>query len=585
MNVINKFLIPALALGMFAACSDDNKFEGPETPDNNNPCFVSVDLNLAVSGGRAINDGNEPTEIGQDYENQIHNAVIVLADKTTRKIIAAVKVDDKISGSGSANPSITAKFSQTEIETYRSGIGPTATPEIYVFALCNCPANLATELTNIKWDTPNAPTDWAEKYTTYTSNDLKITNIKANGIFMTSTSPTGWTLPSKSELANSSATAPLSVGTITVKRTIARFDYADGSEGNGLYTVYNSKNDKNVPDNDSRIKVQIIRVGTVNISSNFFNFPHAADNYNNISDVKAFSTGSYVVDYKADEKDEAHSKQAAWMGENYFSTLFDFTKVPFNNELNRGGWESDDYAHLLSGDADSWNDNTNEAPKPDYRIWRYVTENVIPSASNQNNGISTGIVFKGKIVIDGEGEIAKQFKKTMAEGKTLYVFNGSKQVSAIGGLSDIAELTAENNIYAAMAQCLKDGKSLTDENLTDEDVDKAKATAAGFTMYQAAENILLNGDQKGEYYMYYYYWNRHFDNNDNSDRGVMEFATVRNNVYKLSLTGISKFGHPRKPENDPDPLKPETPDEDANAYITVSLQILPWDVRVNNIEF
>lgn len=93
-----------------------------------------------------------------------------------------------------------------------------------------------------------------------------------------------------------------------------------------------------------------------------------------------------------------------------------------------------------------------------------------------------------------------------------------------------------------------------------------------------------NNDTWG-YYCYYYYWNRHNDNGDNNTMGTMEFAVVRNNVYKLAVTSIKKLGHPRIPENDPDAPKPDTPDEKADLYLTVSVQVLPWVVRVNNIDF
>ncbi len=67
--------------------------------------------------------------------------------------------------------------------------------------------------------------------------------------------------------------------------------------------------------------------------------------------------------------------------------------------------------------------------------------------------------------------------------------------------------------------------------------------------------------------------------------GPMEFAVVRNNVYKLAVTNISKLGHPRIPENDPDSPKPDDPDESDDIYFTVTCRVLPWVVRVNNIEF
>ena len=67
--------------------------------------------------------------------------------------------------------------------------------------------------------------------------------------------------------------------------------------------------------------------------------------------------------------------------------------------------------------------------------------------------------------------------------------------------------------------------------------------------------------------------------------GPMEFAVVRNNVYKLAVTGINKLGHPRISDNDQDPVAPDDPDESGDVYLTLSVEVLPWTVRINNIEF
>ena len=98
----------------------------------------------------------------------------------------------------------------------------------------------------------------------------------------------------------------------------------------------------------------------------------------------------------------------------------------------------------------------------------------------------------------------------------------------------------------------------------------------------------INGNQMGDgwgYYCYYFYWNRHNDNSKGGLMGPMEFSTVRNNVYKLAVTSISRLGHPRNTDHDPDPVDPEDPDEDPTNYIKVQVNVLPWVVRVNNIEF
>ena len=103
----------------------------------------------------------------------------------------------------------------------------------------------------------------------------------------------------------------------------------------------------------------------------------------------------------------------------------------------------------------------------------------------------------------------------------------------------------------------------------------------GITVYVPTDD---DGEGWG-YYCYYFYWNRHNDNNLNGKMGPMEFAVVRNNVYKLSVTKISSLGHPRDTDRDPDPLDPDDPDEDPLNSIRVAVHVMPWTVRVNDIEF
>ena len=64
----------------------------------------------------------------------------------------------------------------------------------------------------------------------------------------------------------------------------------------------------------------------------------------------------------------------------------------------------------------------------------------------------------------------------------------------------------------------------------------------------------------------------------------MEFQVVRNNVYKLRVTNVLNFGKPDKP-GDPDPDPDGKNDEDPEVLFRVSVQVLPWVVRVNDIEF
>lgn len=107
-------------------------------------------------------------------------------------------------------------------------------------------------------------------------------------------------------------------------------------------------------------------------------------------------------------------------------------------------------------------------------------------------------------------------------------------------------------------------------------------TAQKIAIYQSS----LDPNQTNPgYYCYYYYWNRHNDNGRAGVMGPMEFDVVRNNVYKLSVDKVNRLGHPRIPENDPDTPTPTTPDESADIYIDVIVEIADWAVRLNSIVF
>ena len=211
----------------------------------------------------------------------------------------------------------------------------------------------------------------------------------------------------------------------------------------------------------------------------------------------------------------------------------------------------------------------------DYKIWCYAKENTIPGIDAQKHNVSTGVVFKAELTA-GEGA-STAVKDAMADGKRIYVFNNV----LYGAWSDVkaaAEAGTDPTLQAAYNQAATGVAA-------DAEPTGAAAAAAGFTGYSAKD---------GKYYNYYYYWNRHNDNGDPYTMDVMEFAVVRNNVYKLAVNAINRFGHPTPPdpsnpdpdpEPDPDPVDPDDPDESVNYYFNVTVKVLPWTVRINNIEF
>jgi len=93
---------------------------------------------------------------------------------------------------------------------------------------------------------------------------------------------------------------------------------------------------------------------------------------------------------------------------------------------------------------------------------------------------------------------------------------------------------------------------------------------------------------------YYTHWIRH-SNNNHPSKGIMEYAIVRNNVYKLHIRNIHGLGKdiPYEPPFDPDPEDPDEPtppdppgpddpddpDDPDNPDLNIEIEVIvkPWE--------
>lgn len=580
MNVINKFLIPALALGMFAACSDDNKFEGPETPDNESSVTMSISVQLPTAGSRAdgdpINKGND--EAGSEDECKVNSMLIVLADATDNSFI-----DYAAATFNATNNSILKYDATFSISTLQNYLKDITTPKVNVFAFCNYSSEFASYLSTLTKNGGN--TEWFNQSATVNSGAADITgkwntSVKAS-IPMANSEIFEFTFTPNDDLTKYTKENPLKISTesnpIKVERSIARFDFKDASANKDFtYTIYT---DEKYPNN--KINVVIDRIGLVNMSNQYYYLRHNAPNKESSTTVADLSKTTildasmpWVIDV------DASTKAAYTAGVSTTDFLFPVTGS--NGALGRNQWYSTPMSYFSSAkeDNETW---TQEA---DYKVWRYVTENTIPDASRQQNGQSTGIVFKAKLAFTGttDGVVGsmKSAHDATDNTKAIYFFKSDKVVPL--GTADFI-LQDNNGLASSYVEAFK--TAVGEGSATDATV-KAKLIEAGFIIFEpatAGTTAIGTDDKAGEYYMYYYYWNRHNDNGKLNVMDAMEFGVVRNHIYKLKITTIKGLGHPRKPENDPDPEKPEKPDEEGNVAIEVAVQPVNWSVRVNGIEF
>lgn len=177
-----------------------------------------------------------------------------------------------------------------------------------------------------------------------------------------------------------------------------------------------------------------------------------------------------------------------------------------------------------------------------YRRLFYCPENTLPGTKAQINAISTAVVFKGYFKVDG------------VTAENLYCYNR-------------AIYTSQDKLKEALA----------DEGIELTDFSDKNLVALGVVRY------IKNED--GSYPVWYTYWNRHNDNNTPNVMGIMEFAVVRNNIYRLVVNSISSLGLPRPPYEIANPWKPagKTPDE-VPALIDVTVEVNEWKERILDYE-
>ena len=214
----------------------------------------------------------------------------------------------------------------------------------------------------------------------------------------------------------------------------------------------------------------------------------------------------------------------------------------FKKTIDASGFtNSDKYYQNFApeyGNADNvkWNAFNAAKQTPEYKT-AYCLENCA-LAPAQKNGYSTGVLFRAVI----------------EPNNNVYHLGTSGNMELVTDKSKYPEtLYYFNQKFYDSAEALS-----------------AAVVAAGTATGQFQSRKFEKTD--AGYRCYYKYWIRHQDNNNPTEMGVMEFGVVRNNLYRMLITGISDLG-----DGTPE-IVPDTPDE-GETYLQVILNVKPWIVR------
>lgn len=707
-----KFLSLALASIALVSCSEDKLSNPEDSPvvngsSGNSGKTVYITTGLTLPNGKFSRSGTEDPddiagtgddqtnsdaqpdyEIGHTYESEVNNVILVFTNKANKYISHSVipAINQSPTPGQKFDFQLTAAISYDALETaYEKGdLGGASDTIVHVYAFCNYTSRMYERFQDLgltksddakrtqwidwegivdedpspAWEKPAVTnTIWSKNSFTMTNAEVK--DLKFPSSMAVWDNHTDQDNPYK---VNDSGDQNQALTPIVVERVAARIDFKDGSKKKNtnqpndntypinVYTKFPTTSADGTLNDDGELKnfysIKLTRMSLINMNKNYYYIRRVSgDGTNSNPQIAGTETSTnYVVDYNWEAKKNG-TVDVTNADKVFNFPLYEVTDDKTDVRYARGEWYSNDIEDILSNDAD----NDTWGTSHDYKIWRYVTENTIPSADRQTSILSTGIVFKGAIIPGddmSESTVSATVKAALEEGaKTtntgedkpdalvnLYdyqnILYGSVKEIIDSALVSGANSPLYNKVYRILRYWrLEDENSkkyvydpLETDGLSVEWADSILNRTERGSQYTIdfsvqdktglSDEVPYKNDKDGQfmalcaqnditvyiasnerdtdgwgYYCYYIYWNRHNDNAKSSKMGTMEFATVRNNVYKLSVTGINKFGHPRNTEFDPDPVDPDDPDEDASAYISVKVEVLPWVVRVNDITF
>lgn len=574
MKQITKYALGAFAL-LLGACSSDEPGKINNGNENGSGDFyATLNLRLPSGGTRADGSANAGEEYGQDKENYVGKVLVVLATKNsdgrfTTVTCAQSDAHPGVTVDGTNIIKYTLNFDSKALNDDPMASGSTlpGKQNLYVFAYCNPTQAVVDRFsgnTNFPLGTITGAITDKDNADIWADNAFLMTNCEISEVK---------NLPSRDELVNNHNTpqTAFDLGTVKVARAAARFDFQITNDNK--YDIMDINGTGKIG------TVELTQMAMFNIAKNYFHFPRTsptwqwtnineegAPNYELCGDLEGYVMSPNQNNFKSD-----NNLSPTTLNNYFFCSIL-------NNNMSSTSSTPSKVLTWTSIKPSDWNSRTDDnhnswegAENTSYKIWRYTTENTIPGGDdngtkNEKVGITTGVVFKGEFT---------PVDRTVWNGNVIYIYN-----NIVYGDFNALKDYVDKNPNSVVAAAFKEVSSFTAPGEKDPSENLLTGLSSdghnGFTAYEPEQKGM--GD-KAIYVMYYFYYNRHNSNGNNNLMGINEFGVVRNNVYKLSVTKVGALGSPKSPDN------PDNPDEEENAYFTVNCLVMPWTVRVNNIEF
>ena len=554
----NFFMMALLGASLFACSSEDDPMNEPEIQHVDN-IYMSLDIKLPqVSRSRVV----QGEEIGQGVENKINNIKVILVDPIGDKTVSSTS--PKIYP-GTTPTEYTVGFDAKDILTLADAKG------IKVYVVCNNQSIVDAGFKTNLSDAFLLPS--ADDKTFWGGENFLMAN--ANQKYNTVNIPSVAELKSHNTVNNA---FNLSEGMkpIEVERAAVRLDFAQTNiAGTTTPNTYPMKKEAvdNPKGEETGVSIKLTHMSLTNVSKNFYTFRHVATPVNKgylDSEALGDENGNYVVDTDAEAKFNYLQKEPVsfTLSGNYYNPWGDFKKSIQETSTDDtftdiASW----YSNATNDNHDSWNPTEEQQG---YKIWKYTSENTIPQANFVAKGVPSCVVFRGEIAID-KAKATPEMQAAFEKSNYLYVYD-----NVLYG--DWAMFKAKATANAAAGNhTLQNIVNLVQPTDPKAEPDFQKAFDQGLKMYKKV---------KDSFPVYYYYWIKHNDvypsitDQPDVTKRIMEYGLVRNNVYKMKVSTILNYGDPI--ESIPEPW---TPIDDSKLYLKMQVSVLPWTVRINNIEF
>lgn len=600
---LNKFLLSAIAAASLTACSDstdvvDNN-KGHWNADGTGYVSLSISMpdNVGSKGSRATT--NDKFEKGDDNEYVVNNATLVIFSGNTEDsegnytLDAAYKLPLKFQTINENGQQIISKATITQ------QINKISKAKAKALVILNLPSGLSLddskhELNKISTTggTASSTTLKGTTFTDFQAIELTLNTDVANGFTMTN-----------APLTNAYSTATGLMPTDKAKTTTTLADIKDGSikstpeeaAANKAADIYVERSVAKVTvKKGEHLKTKISTNTEINCEVKQF----ALDNTNSTSFLVRNVDNSWA---------ELVSKSTTVNSLQDKYRFVGFTEVETGKGY-RTYWAKDpNYTDKLEKafPTSAFSDLGEDKPL-------FCMENTF-NVAHQTNANTTRAIVKVQL-----------WKDAADKGKTYYMYNNDASTFDLQGtkLEENANLLAAANKIALVVANNKTVTALGFEDAKDKNgnilkgykqindvtIDGAKVTTGD--IFESIKNYFGNIAVYENGYAYYPVLIKHFgddltpwnkdeydgatnapvssteinkiypegsDNRSNANY-LGRYGVVRNNWYELTINNVKKLGKPGI--NTPD----NTPDDELDSYISVSINILSWAKRKQDVD-